>query len=142
MLSFSFKTEIKKPIEEVFELFRNRNKLQQWQPGLISDEKLDEKNGQKRYKLTYRFGNRNMIMTETILVDALPHYNVSYAMKGIINTVENTFVSQSQHSTLWISDTKFRFNGIKKLISIFMKRGFEAQTQIIMKNFKSFAEHQ
>ena len=142
MLSFSFEIEIKKPIEEVYALLRNRNKLQQWQPGLISDERIDDKSGQKRYKLTYRIGNRNMIMTETILQDALPHYNVSYAMKGLLNTVENTLVSQSQYSTLWISDTKFEFRGIKKLISIFMKRGFEAQSQIIMKNFKSFAERQ
>ena len=142
MLKFSFEIEIRKPIDEVYELFKNRNKFQQWQPGLISDDRIEEKNGLKRYKLTYRIGNRNMVMTETILKDALPHYNVTYATKGIVNKVENTFVSQNQHSTRWISDTEFRFSGIKKLISIFMKRGFESQTQIIMKNFKTFAEKQ
>ncbi|HUR31006.1 MAG TPA: SRPBCC family protein [Saprospiraceae bacterium] len=142
MFRFSFKTEIKKPIDEVYELFRNRNKMQQWQPGLSSVDKLEEKNGMKRYKLTFRIGNRNMIMTETILKDALPHFNVSYTLKGIENIVENTFISQSQHSTLWISDAVFKFSGIKKLISVFMKGGFEKQTQIIMNNFKSFAEHQ
>ena len=140
MIRFYFKEEIQKPVHEVFRLIKDRQLMPGWQPGLLSDEAIDKKEGRERYKLTFRIGRRNIIMTETILKDKFPEYEVSYDLKGIRNIVRNKFEDSGQNATIWKSDTSFQFKGIMMLVGNFMRSGLEQQSRIIMKNFKNFAE--
>lgn len=141
MLKFHFETEIKKPVEEVISLFSNRELMPQWQPGLVDDEAIAAGDGSSYHKLTYKTGRRNLVMKETILRNKGPHYDVHYELKGIRNSVHNTFKANGPGRTIWTSDVTFRFKGLMKLIGRFMKSGLEQQSMIIMKNFKTFAEH-
>lgn len=140
MLKFHLQTEIHKPVDEVVRLYKNRELMPKWQPGLLSDEAVEDKRGKQVHRLTFRIGSRNMVMTETLLRSTGQNHDVAYDMRGVWNSVHNTFTPLSEGRTLWKSDFAFRFKGITKLIAPFMRSGFEKQSEIIMKNFKSFAE--
>lgn len=129
---------IDKPVDAVFDLFRDRQLMFSWQPGLISSEEVKAKNGNKTYKLFLKIGRRTLPMTEIVERDLFPHYHVRYELKGVVNTVKNTFSPTPSGSTLWISVSTFRFKGLMKLIAPFMHSGLEQQSKIIMHNFKNF----
>jgi hypothetical protein len=140
-LSYTLELLIEKPVEDVIALFRNRELLSQWQPGLIGIKPLPENEGKPRYKLTFQLSRRKMVMTETIEHDQLPgQYDVNYEMKGVFNRVKNSFVPHNAESTKWITISEFQFGGLMSLIAPFIKNGFQKQSQMIMNNFKMFAE--
>src|SRR5687767_1687816 len=97
MIKFNFEVEIQKPIDEVFALFTDRTLMPRWQPGLVSDEKLPG----NKFKLVFRMGRRNILMTETILRSSKPNHDTIYSLKGIRNTSLNTFQSHGPSSTKW-----------------------------------------
>jgi len=142
MIRFRIEVEIKKPVQEVYSIFINRERMPEWQPGLISDEAIEDKNGRKRYEMRLDLGRRRMTMTETILKNEFPEYHSLYELKGIRNEVHNNFEKMGQHSTKWMYTTEFRFKGIMMLVGLFMRSGLEQQSKLIMKNFKAFAEKQ
>ncbi len=87
------------------------------------------------------FGRRKMVMTETIIRNELPGYfEGTYEMKGVYNRICNTFESPAPGTTRWICANEFRFSGLMRLIAAFMKGSFKKQSEMIMGNFKRFAE--
>ena len=76
MVKFHLQTEIQKPTEEVVRLYKNRDLMPRWQPGLITDEPAVDKHGNPIRKLTFRIGNRNMVMTEKILKSTTREHDV------------------------------------------------------------------
>lgn len=140
MLTYRLEIVINKPLDEVIRVFGNRDKLALWQPGLLSSE-LVESHPYPKYKLLFQFGRRKMEMTETILRDELPlHFDGTYKMKGVFNSVRNRFEKVSPSSTRWVSDVEFRFSGLMRIIAFFMKDDFKKQSEIIMSNFKRYVE--
>ena len=132
---------IHKPVGYVVDLYIDRNQLSKWQRGLLSSEPIPEKEGYKKYKLTFQLGKRKMFITETILRQDLPqYYDVQYKMKGAQHVVKNSFVAENSSSTKWIYDVEFTFKGLMNLIARFMKSDFDKQSRILMDNFKGFAE--
>src|SRR5688500_891867 len=112
MTKFKFEIEINKPIDEVFTLFTDRTLMPRWQPGFVSDKKLPG----NKYKLAFRMGRRNILMTETILRSSKPHHDTMYALKGIRNTSLNTFNPHGPSSTKWTQSIEFRFRGLMIII--------------------------
>lgn len=140
MLTYRLEIVIHKPLDEVIRVFANRETIALWQPGLLSSEKL-ENQPYPTYKLLFQFGRRKMEMTETILRNELPaHFDGTYKMKGVLNTIRNSFEKDTPTSTRWISDVEFRFTGLMKIIAYFMKDDFKKQSEIIMSNFKKYVE--
>ncbi len=140
MLKYKLEIEIEKPLDHVFGIFTNRILLPRWQPGLISDEVQEEKDGRKTFKLTYQVGRRKLFMTETITREEAYQYHATYKLKGVVNHVRHQFEAIDAHRTRWRSEQEFRFKGLMKVISLFMRTGFENQAGMIMNNFKRFAE--
>ncbi|MBK9984386.1 MAG: SRPBCC family protein [Saprospiraceae bacterium] len=141
-LNYRYEIEIKRPLDEVVRLFSNRDLLTKWQRGLLLIETLKTTDGKKQYMLMYKLGRRKMKMTETILKDALPEqYDVNFKVKGAQHTACNSFTSTDHNTTKWTSDVEFSFSGLMNLLARFMKAGFEQQTLMYMKSFKSFAEN-
>jgi uncharacterized membrane protein len=141
MIRYRLEIEIHKPIEQVTSLFINRDHLPKWQPGLLSSEQV-ESYPYPRYKLRFDFGRRKMEMTETIIRNELPHhFEGTYVMKGIHNHIHNSFEPSGPGATRWIYDTEFRFKGLMKIVALFMKDGLRKQSEMIMANFKRFAEN-
>lgn len=140
-MKFHLETEIQKPIDEVVQLFTNRDLMSRWQPGLIHNEIKKGHSENRTYNLTYRIGRRNLVITETILEDSLPdHYLVKFRLKGIRNTVKHQFKPQEKNTTRWIAEYDYSFRGLMWLISFNMNAGLEQQSKMIMRNFRSFAE--
>lgn len=140
MYQFTRETEINTPIDRVVKTFSNRGLIPQWQPGLLSIEPI-ETSPKLKYKLRFASGRRKVIITETIVEDRLPeHYECTYHMKGLVNRVIHRFEALPGGHTRWICTNEFRFNGLMRLVAVFMKEGLEQQTRILMKNFKGFAE--
>jgi len=140
MLTYRHEIVIHKPMDEVIRVFRNRETIALWQPGLLSSE-LMESHPYPKYKLLFQFGRRKMEMTETILRDELPaHFDGTYKMKGVLNTIRSSFENVEPSSTRWVSEVEFKFTGLMKIIAYFMKDDFKKQSEIIMSNFKKFVE--
>lgn len=140
MVRYQIETEINRPLDQVTRLFVNRSLLPKWQPGILSSEQI-ESYPYPKYKLMMGFGKRKMAMIETILRNELPaHFEGTYEMKGIYNRVHNSFEAKGTDSTRWIVDSEFRFKGLMSVIAIFMKADFKKQSEVIMSNFKKFAE--
>lgn len=141
MFKYSIQTEIRQPLEEVVKIFTDRKLFPLWQPGLVSDIQLEGKDGLKKYKLTFKSGRRKIIITETVIRNKMPHhYDVQYVMRGVTNDVFNSFSSLENGNTLWKSEHHFFFKGLMKWIATYMRGGFEKQCDLIVKNFKGFAE--
>lgn len=133
---------IEKPLKEVTKLYTNRALLPQWQPDLL-DSKQIENYPNPKFSHQLALGRRKIVMTETILRSKLPdHYDANYKLKGISNTAYNSFNEVHDGVTRWVCNTEYTFSGIMKIISIFMKGGLKKQSEMIMINFKRFAESQ
>ncbi len=139
-MTFRFETTIHKPLEEEVRLFRDRKLFPFGHPGLVSDEELPGGGSEKKYRLTYKSGRRNLIMTETLLKKEPSRHDVKYDLKGVSNSISNQFSVLSTEATVWNMESSFQFRGLMKLISVFMRSGFEQQSRIIINNFKAFAE--
>jgi hypothetical protein len=139
-IHFQLETEINKPLKEVVRLFSDRSQYPNWQPGLLETE-LVAQQPHPTYQLLFQFGRRKMKMKEMILAQNLPaSYTVHYVTKGVENTVHITFEAVSDTRTRYISKQIFRFKGIMILLARFIKDGLQKQSEIIMNNFKRYAE--
>jgi hypothetical protein len=132
------------PRDRVIELFDNPDNLPKWQPGLKSFEFISGELGKPgaKSRLFYDTGGRNVEMIETIEVRALPdEFTATYETNGVWNWVSNRFYEEGPQKTRWELDTEFRFSGIWKIVSLFMRGLFPKQSLENMENFKRFAEN-
>jgi carbon monoxide dehydrogenase subunit G len=145
-MKYACSIDIHLPRERVIALFDDPANLKRWQPHLRSFEKLDGTPGTvgARSKLTYKKGNRDMVMTETITVRQLPErFAGTYTMDGVLNTVDNRFEVVNDELTRWNAEVEFKFtNPILTLLGWVVPGMFRKQTAEFMQNFKNFAENQ
>jgi hypothetical protein len=139
-MQYRLETEIHKPLHDVVRLFTDRSQYPKWQPGLVSMDPVPN-TPNPTYQLLMQFGRRKMKMKEVILENNLPaSYTVHYTTKGVENHVHITFETISPTRTRYISHEEFRFKGLMNLVARFMQDGFKKQSEIIMHNFKRYAE--
>ena len=139
--------DIHLPRERVITLFDDPANLKRWQPTLRGFERLDGVPGTvgARSKLTYKNERgREMVMTETVTVRALPdRFAGTYTMDGVRNTVDNRFTVVNDEQTRWNAEVEFKFtNPFLTLMGWVIPGMFKNQTQKFMKQFKDFAENQ
>lgn len=136
---------IKKPIDEVIELFDNVENMYQWQPELQSFETFEGIEGKEgaKSRLKYKMGSRDVEMIETILVKNLPkEFSGTYEAKGVFNEIKNSFIKIDDNTTKWVSENVFHFSGFMKLMAFFMPGAFKKQSQKYLDLFKEFVEKQ
>lgn len=139
-MKYQLSITINKPIREVTRLFANRPLLPQWQPDLLNSRQIENYPFPK-YVHQLALGRRKIQMTELILRNDLPnHYEVQFILKGITSHVNHSFDEINSSSTRWHCHTQYRFRGLMKFISIFTKGSLKKQSEIMMRNFKGFAE--
>jgi hypothetical protein len=82
-----------------------------------------------------------MDMTETILKHQLPkEFSAYYEAKGMKNWVRNSFIPLDDKRTKWITENRFKGEGILRLMLWLMPASFRKQSFRYMKDFKAFAE--
>jgi hypothetical protein len=132
------------PLSEFIKKLDNPDNLKHWQKDLISYTHLRGKPGVEgsQMELNYRMGKREVVLIETILKRNLPHeFHVTYDAKGVHNIQHNYFKAIDEHSTKWISESEFQFNGFfMKFMAFVMPGMFKKQSLKYLKDFKAFAE--
>jgi len=142
-MKYSVSVEIEKPLDEVVALFDNRDNYKHWMEGLLNLTLLEGESGQTGAKSEYTFkmGKGEMKMVETVTSRNLPdEYAVSYAAKGVSNTVISHFHPISESKTMYTTDNEFQFSGFMKIISFLMPGSFKKQSLKYLTDFKHFAE--
>lgn len=135
--------EINLPRARVVELFDNPENLPKWQPGLKSFELISGEAGQPgaKSRLLYDENGRELEMIETIERRDLPdEFSGIYEAPGVWNSLSNRFLAVGSGRTRWSVDTEFRFSGLMRILSFFMRGAFARQTRKMMDDFKVFAE--
>ena len=67
-------------------------------------------------------GGRKAEMIETIERRALPdEFSGTYSARGVWDRISNHVHEEGADKTRWIVDSEFRFTGIMRLMSVFMR---------------------
>ncbi|WP_179339434.1 SRPBCC family protein [Winogradskyella ludwigii] len=136
---------IEKPFSEVIKNLHATYNLKHWQEGLVSTEHISGIPNElgSKIKLSYRFGNHNMEITETVTKRSCPdEFHLTYTTKGVRNIQKNYFKSIENGATKWVSKNEFQTTNLKmSMMLFFMPAAFKQQTKTHMTNFKNFVEH-
>ena len=131
------------PRDRVVELFDNSDNFKEWQPGLQSYKHISGDPGRPgaRSQLIYDDGGRRIEMIKTITHRNLPdEFAAIYETKGVKNWISNKFLEEGADKTLMVTGNEFKFSGMMRIMSFFMRGSFPKQTQSFLENFKNFAE--
>lgn len=139
--------EINKPIVWVTKLFMDSSHLKEYQDGFVKKELESGQEGQKGAvsKMYYKYGKRDMILTETITSNNLPDsFEAIYHHKHMDNTMKCTFVPIDKNTTRYEYEFEYtRINWIMpKLIAILFPGMYRKQGDKWMTQFKEFVETQ
>jgi len=144
-MKFSCSVDINASIDRVGEVYDSVDNLKHWQDGFVSHKHLSgipNKEGAKS-ELIYKIGKRDMILTETILKNDLPHaYNGLYEFKEGANTMFNRFEEIDENRTQWTADVEYTeiHSFMMKIITKIFPGMFKRQTQKWMDQFKALVE--
>ncbi len=145
-MQFALSITIKRPRQQVLDLFDDHDRVKEWQPNLVSRTLISGQLGQvgcKTQMVFNTFGQR-IEMTETVITRDLPdEFKAEYASNGVLNTARNIFIADTPDTCRWISENTFTFSGLR---GIALKRVpeslYKGQTRTLMINFKRFAERE
>ncbi len=144
-MKYSVEKTINLPRARVIELFDDAGNMFKWQKGLQSFETISGEPGQPgaKARMVYDMNGRKVEMIETIEKRNLPdEFTGTYEASGVWNSVGNFFSEEGPDKTRWKIETEFRFNGLMRVISFFMRGSFPKQTEQMMQDFKVFAENE
>lgn len=144
---FKGSLEINKSRNIVVELFADPSYLKEYQDGFIKKELISGENGKDGAvsKIYYKYGKRDMELTETITANKLPDYfEASYHHIHMDNTMKCTFVSINDNQTRYEYEFEYtRINWLMpKLIAILFPVMYRKQGEKWMRQFKEFVEKQ
>ncbi|MEP3209276.1 MAG: SRPBCC family protein [Maribacter sp.] len=139
--------DINKPIQEVVDFFAKSDNQKKWQDGFIKKEQL-KGNGREAgaaIKLYYKFGKRDMILTESVISNNLPNsFESSYHHTHMDNTMKCSFVPLSEEKTRYQYEFEYtRISWIMpKLMAILFPGMYRKQGEKWIRQFKEVIEKQ
>ncbi len=146
-MKFTCSVIVEKPLQEVADYFANPKYLKEYQEGFQRKELVSGEVGQKDAVSTiwYGEGKREMVLTETILKNDLPHEFVGhYHHKHMDNIMRSVFTKIEDQKTRYDAEihyTEFRGFMVKAMV-LFFPSMFKKQVQKWLDNFKTFVERQ
>ena len=146
-MKFKGYVDVQKPLEVVAAYFIDPAYLKEYQDGFIRKEVISGQAGAKGTvsKMYYEYNGRDMILTETILSNDLPHsFEAHYHHKHMDNTMKCTFTPIDAGSTRYHYEIEYtRINWIMpKLIAILFPSMYRKQGEKWMQQFKAYVEKQ
>ena len=139
--------DINKPQDKVADLFANPQNNKEYQDGFLKKELISGQSGKDGAvsKMYYKFGKRDMELTETIIANRLPDsYEAFYHHPHMDNTMKCRFLPLNDNRTRY--EYEFEYTRVSWVLpkimvtlfpSIFRKQGEKWITQ-----FKEFVEKQ
>ncbi len=138
---------IAKPRNEVVKYFSDPNYLGEYQDGFIKKELIAGEQGKKGAvsKMLYKYGKRDMELTETIISNQLPDsFESSYHHQHMDNTMKCSFIELDATRTEY--QYEFDYTRISwvmpKLFAILFPSMYRKQGEKWMRQFKEFVEKQ
>ena len=154
-MKYAVSIEIAKPREEVAQLLADPAHLPKWLRGLVLHEPISGVHGQvgTTSRVVMQMGQQRMECVETITrrepVDlrripkgGVVHFDREIVAEGMRSAVRDRLTEAGPETTLWVSESEFRFSGVlMRLVGLLMPGAFRKQTHQHMQDFKAFAEH-
>ena len=144
-MKYSGYIDINQPRELVTKYFADADNLKHWQDGFVKKELQKGKEGKKGAVSTmyYSDGNRDMILTETIISNQLPDsFEAFYHHKHMDNTMKCKFIPLDEYNTRY--EYEFEYSRISwfmpKLMAILFPGMYRKQGEKWMKQFKESVE--
>ncbi len=145
-MKFSLERTINKSRVEVWEFFTDAEKTRLWQPSLQSIEIVEGMAGQPGAisKWTYKENEREFSLTEKVLKREVPErFESQFENEFAIDIVNNVFIEQSDHETLWMMETTYRFKTLlMKILGSALKKNYVLRSEKEMERFKEIVEQQ
>ncbi|MEX0288491.1 MAG: SRPBCC family protein [Flavobacteriaceae bacterium] len=146
-MKFEGSVIIKKPRDIVTALFIDPNHNGEYQDGFIKKELISGEAAQDNAisKMYYKYGKRDMELTETILKNDLPYsFEAFYHHKHMDNTMTCTFIEMGPEKTEYKYEVEYtRVNWfLPKLMAILFPGMYRKQGHKWMIQFKEFVEKQ
>ncbi len=145
-MKFSGHIDIHKPVETVVHFFKDTDSLSKWQDGFVKKELIQGnawENGAVS-KMYYKYGKREMELTETITSNRLPHsFEASYHHKHMDNTMKCVFRPLGDVATRYEYEFEYtRMAFVPKLMGILFPGMYRKQGEKWIKQFKEHIERQ
>ena len=146
-MKFSGTIDINQPVEKVAAFFADPTYLKEYQEGFEKKELLEGEAGKEGAvsKMYYKNGKHEMVLTETIVSNNLPHsFEAFYHHKHMDNTMKCTFTSLDNGMTRYVTEVEYtRINWVlPRLIAILFPGMYKKPAQRWLDNFKEFVEKQ
>lgn len=144
-MKFSGSIDIDQSLETVTQLFADPQYLGEYQEGFEKKELVsgDEGKDGAISKMYYRNGKHEMVLTETIVSNDLPHsFEAFYHHKHMDNTLICRFTSLPNGGTRYETKVEYtRINWVMpRLIAMLFPGMYKKPARRWMENFKKFAE--
>ena len=153
-MKYTNSIEIALPREKVAQLLADPAHLPKWLRGMALHEPVDGIHGQlgtksrvvmqsgkRKIELTERITRRDPTDLEGIPREAVVHFDREIVGGGMWSVVRDRLTEANPESTLWESESEYRFAGpLMRLVAFLMPGAFHKQSQQHMEDFKAFAE--
>lgn len=153
-MKYTNSIEIALPRERVAQLLADPAHLPKWLRGLVLHEPVHGSYGQlgTKSRVVMRSGQRKIECIETITrrdpadlhgipQESVVHFDREIVGAGMWSLVRDRLIEADPETTLWESDSEYRFSGLlMRLVGLLMPGSFRKQSQQHMQDFKAFAE--
>jgi len=144
-MKFEGYIDIEQSVEIVTSLFMDPEKIGEYQEGFVKKVLEQGKAGQAGAisKMYYNYGKREMVLTETIITNNLPHsFEAFYHHKHMDNTMHCAFMPLKNGKTRYSVKVHYtRINWVMpKLMAILFPSMYRKPAKKWMENFKHLAE--
>ena len=143
-MKYKIELPIHKPRLEVWKFFRDPAKTRLWQRSLKQIDLVNglaDQPGAESIWL-YKEHDQEFSLTEKVLQAEEPfRFESVFENEFASNTVNNSFLEQSDGTTLWISETEYKFKTLlMKIMGPVYKKNYVARSQKQMERFKEAIE--
>lgn len=153
-LKYTVCIKISLPRERVVQLLADPAHLPQWLRGLVLHEPLRGEYGQlgATSRVVMQTGRRKIECIETITrrepadlreirQTSVVHFDREIVGEGMWSAVRDRLTEAGPGTTLWESESEYRFNGfLMQLVGVLMPGAFRKQSHQHMRDFAAFAE--
>lgn len=142
-MKFKFETVIDADLETVWAAFDNPDNMRRWQQNLQSFKLVSGEPGQPGAvsELVYEEKGKQVVMKETITERRQPDFLAGTYESPMGKTlIVNHFAAVDDNSTRWTAWCNFTFQGLMKVVSLFVGGAIRKRTETDMLRFKLMVE--
>jgi hypothetical protein len=153
-MKYTVSIEIALPLERVVQLLADPVHIPKWLRGVVLHEPLSGTHGHvgTTSRVVMLMGEQKIEASETITrrepveLHEIPkgsvvHFDREIVSKGMWSAVRDRLTEASAGTTLWVSESEYRFSGLlMRLVGLLMPGAFRKQSLQPMQDFKAFVE--